>query len=53
MSTFDRQRMDLLLKNDLVAFIRRVLETIAPGEVYQHNWHCSPSAQVGQFKAIE
>src|ERR1700687_5876274 len=44
MSTFDRQRMDILLKNDLVAFIRRVLETIAPGEVYQHNWHIEAMA---------
>jgi hypothetical protein len=31
MSTFDRVRMDLLLRHDLAAFIRRVLETIAPG----------------------
>ena len=38
MSNFDRMRMDLLLKYDLAAFIRRVLETIAPGEIYQHNW---------------
>ncbi|HLM82209.1 MAG TPA: hypothetical protein VK302_16520 [Terriglobales bacterium] len=44
MSTFDRQRMDLLLKNDLLAFIRRGLETIAPGEAYQHNWHIEAMA---------
>lgn len=44
MSSFDRQRMDILLKHDLVAFIRRVLETIAPGEVYQHNWHIEAMA---------
>jgi predicted phage terminase large subunit-like protein len=44
MSNFDRQRMDILLRHDLVAFIRRVLETIAPGEVYQHNWHIEAMA---------
>src|SRR5258708_246030 len=39
MSNFDRQRMDLLLKYDLSIFIRRVVETVAPGEDYLHNWH--------------
>ncbi len=44
MSNFDRKRMDLLLKRDLAAFIRRVVETIAPAEVYQHNWHIEAMA---------
>jgi predicted phage terminase large subunit-like protein len=44
MSNFDRKRMDLLLKYDLAAFIRRVVETIAPGEVYRHNWHVEAMA---------
>jgi predicted phage terminase large subunit-like protein len=38
-STFDRKRIDALLKYDLTAFVRRVLETVAPEVVYQHNWH--------------
>jgi hypothetical protein len=44
MSTFDRMRMDLLLRHDLAAFIRRVLETVAPAEMYQHNWHIEAMA---------
>ena len=44
MSTYDRARIDLLLKYDLGMFIRRVLETIAPAEVYQHNWHIDAMA---------
>src|SRR5260370_41914380 len=44
MSAFDRRRMDLLLKLDFATFIRRVFETIAPGEIYQHNWHIEAMA---------
>src|SRR5258708_3580533 len=44
MSTLDRRRMDLLLKLDFATFIRRVVETIAPGEVYLHNWHIDAMA---------
>jgi predicted phage terminase large subunit-like protein len=44
MSAFDRKRIDLLLKYDLTTFIRRVVETIAPGEVYLHNWHIEAMA---------
>jgi hypothetical protein len=44
MSAFDRERMDILLRHDFAAFIRRVVETIAPAEVYQHNWHIDAMA---------
>jgi predicted phage terminase large subunit-like protein len=44
MSAFDRERMDILLRHDFAAFIRRVVEDIAPGEVYQHNWHIDAMA---------
>src|SRR6266436_5096623 len=44
MNAFDRERIDLLLKYNLVAFTRRVLETLAPAEPYQHNWHIEAMA---------
>ena len=34
-----RQLVDELMRGDLVAFVRRCFETVAPGETLRMNWH--------------
>jgi predicted phage terminase large subunit-like protein len=36
---FLRYRLTAALRLDLVLFIAKVLQTVAPGDKYQHNWH--------------
>jgi predicted phage terminase large subunit-like protein len=38
-STLARQTLDLALRSDLATFIHRVFQTVAPAQVYLHNWH--------------
>lgn len=35
----DRQVLDVLLRQDLAAFIYRSFQTVVPGTPYRHNWH--------------
>ena len=39
MTKFDRAELDVYLRQDLVAFIQRTVQTVAPAAYYQHNWH--------------
>ena len=39
MSNFEREFLNLSLRQDLTAFIQHSFQTVAPGHVYQHNWH--------------
>jgi predicted phage terminase large subunit-like protein len=39
MEAFDRQLINLALRNDLAAFIQRCFQTVVPGQRYEHNWH--------------
>ena len=34
-----QHEIDALLRQDFVSFVHRVFQTVAPGEVYLHNWH--------------
>jgi hypothetical protein len=36
-----RELVDELMRGDLVAFVRRCFETVAPGETLRRNWHIS------------
>src|SRR5690349_22177135 len=35
----ERRILNLFLKFELTAFIQRTFQTVAPGELYLHNWH--------------
>jgi predicted phage terminase large subunit-like protein len=47
-SAAQRALVDELLRRDLVAFIRRTFEAVAPGETFRMNWHISAMAHVLQ-----
>jgi predicted phage terminase large subunit-like protein len=39
MSNLDRRDLEIVLRHDLVSFIQRSFQTVAPAQVYRHNWH--------------
>jgi predicted phage terminase large subunit-like protein len=39
MTHVDREVLELALRTDLAAFIHRTFQTVAPAQVYHHNWH--------------
>src|SRR6476660_1343990 len=44
--TAQREFVDELMRRDLVAFVRRSLETVVPGETLRLNWHIRAMAHV-------
>jgi hypothetical protein len=38
-NTIDREVLDLALRTDLATFIHRTFQTVAPAQLYRHNWH--------------
>lgn len=34
-----QRRLDALVRDDFMLFVRRVMATVSPGVRYQHNWH--------------
>jgi len=39
MNVSDRQLLDALVRQDLLAFTVKVFQTVNPGTTYKHNWH--------------
>lgn len=39
MNTLEREVFELALRTDLVTFTHRCFQTVAPAQVYRHNWH--------------
>jgi len=39
MTDINKQNLHAILRTDLAAFVEKVFETIAPGQIYYHNWH--------------
>lgn len=39
MSDLDRHDLEIVLRHDLASFIQRSFQTVAPAQVYRHNWH--------------
>jgi predicted phage terminase large subunit-like protein len=39
MSALERRLLELKLRSDLMTFIHRTFQTIAPAQNYHHNWH--------------
>lgn len=46
MTASDRTIFNAVLRNDLVAFIHRVFQTVVPGQQYLANWHIQAIAHV-------
>src|SRR5258707_11503629 len=44
MSALAREILDLALRNDLATFTHRAFQTVAPGQVYRHDWHVDAMA---------
>jgi predicted phage terminase large subunit-like protein len=38
-NTLDREVLELALRTELATFIHRTFQTVAPAQVYRHNWH--------------
>ncbi len=43
-SAWVRRNLDLVLRNDLSAFIQKTFQTLAPGQRYHDNWHIQAMA---------
>lgn len=39
MNVLQREVLELALRKDLVTFIHRTFQTIAPAQSYHHSWH--------------
>ena len=44
MNHVDREVLELALRTDLASFTHRTFQTIAPAQIYRHNWHVEAMA---------
>jgi hypothetical protein len=58
MNNKDRRDLNAGLREDLATFIRQTFHTVAPGDIYHHNWHIDAIAwhlqqcAIGEIKRL-
>jgi predicted phage terminase large subunit-like protein len=50
--SINKQTLHSLLRTDFLSFIRKVFQTVSPGDIYTHNWHIEAIAWVLQQCAL-